>query len=339
MSAGLTIGSADLADRVLVVAEVGNNHEGDAERAREMVRAVAAAGADAVKFQTFRTEGFVSPSNPDRFNQLKSYELGYETFAELAGLARSLGLLFISTPLDPESGEFLDGIVDAFKIASSDNTFYPLIHQLAGTDKPIVLSTGLADLATVERAVAEIESVRGPGDGRLALLHCVSAYPVPPEAANLAAVAALAERFDYPVGYSDHTIGIEASVLAVALGARIIEKHFTLAAIESDFRDHALSANEEELAALVERVRAAELMRGEPDASPQPIEIEQETALRRSIAARRDLESDHTLERSDLAWLRPGDGLAPGEEDRLLGRRLVRAVAAGELITERDVAE
>lgn len=335
----MIIGNIDTSARVLVVAEIGNNHEGSVDRARDLVKEAAACGVDAVKFQTFRTDHFVSASDAARYRRLKSFELSEAQFEELAGLARSLGLLFISTPLDLGSAAFLVRIVDAFKIASGDNNFYPLIARVAETGKPLIVSTGLADLEQVARTVAFVRSqwaARGVR-GEMAILHCISSYPVPPEQANVSAVKVLAERCGCCVGYSDHTIGIEAAMLSVALGARVIEKHFTLDKHYSDFRDHQLSADPPEMRRLVEKVRLASTLLGTGVKAVQPCEAAGLQATRRSIVAGRDLPVGHRIVPEDLTWIRPGGGLEPGREGELVGRRLKRPVPFGEQIHPADV--
>ena len=329
----------DTRERVLVVAEIGNNHEGNFDVARRLVEAAAEAGAHAVKFQTFKTERFISPTDVARVKRLKSFELSYPQFAALADLARSRGLLFISTPLDLGSAEFLDGIVDAFKIASADNDFYPLLARVAGFKKPMIVSTGVSDLAQAERSVSFVrrEWSRQGTTGDLAVLHCVSAYPTPPEEAGLRAIPALANACQCTIGYSDHTIGTEAAVLAVALGARIIEKHFTLDKQYSDFRDHQLSADPADMRTLVTRVAAAERMLGDGVKRVQPSEEVGIKAYRRSIAVGRDLTRGHRIELSDLIWIRPGGRMAPGREDELVGKALIRDVTAGEQLDPTDV--
>ncbi|HEY0836356.1 MAG TPA: N-acetylneuraminate synthase family protein [Azospirillum sp.] len=342
----MRIGQFDTAQDVLIIAEIGNNHEGNPQVAEELVHRAAEAGVQAVKFQTFRTELFVAPSQAERFARMKRFELSQETFAHLARVARDKGLLFISTPLDCESAAFLDGIVDAVKVASGDNTFYPLIEQVAATDKPLIISGGLADLDELAYTKALVDKVRHEsgrhGHGRaadLALLHCVSAYPVAPEQANLAAVRTLAARFpDCTIGYSDHTLGVTAPVLAVAAGARIIEKHFTLDRNFSEFRDHQLSADPAMLRQLVEEVREAQTLLGSGAKVAQPDEAAALTAIRRSIAARRDLTAGAVVGPDAIVWIRPGDGIPPGQEARVLGRRLKANVAAGTLLTD-DVLE
>jgi len=332
----MRIGNVSLGERPLVIAEIGNNHEGSFDVAARLVRGAAECGVEAVKFQTFRTEHYIDRQDPARFARLKKFELRGEQFAELSKLARSLGMLFISTPLDLGSARLLEPLVDAFKVASGDNDFFPLIRQDAATGTPLIVSTGASDLARVRSAVAAVRDARGH-TRNVALLHCVSAYPVPHVEANLRAIATLSKEFDLPVGYSDHTTGLEASVLAVALGARLIEKHFTLDHHFSDFRDHQLSANPEEMRVLLERVREASEMLGSGVKTVQPCEEAIVPVIRRSIAAARDLPARHKITLDDLDWLRPGGGIGPGNEDSVIGRRLRRAVAAGERISSDDL--
>ena len=336
----MKIGRVETTDQVMIVAEVGNNHEGNAALAEELIDRAAEAGADAVKFQTFKTEHLVRRTDEARFQRLKSFELSQEQFMSLAEKARAAGILFLSTPFDLDSARFLEPIVPAYKIASGDNNFMPLIGQLAKTGKPLILSTGLATIEDLRTTTALIRRVWAEHaiDQALALLHCVSSYPTPPEQANLLAIATLRREFEAMVpGYSDHTMGIEAAVLSVGLGARIIEKHFTIDQNLSEFRDHKLSADPAELAELVRRVREAEMMLGAGTKAPMASESLSGSAIRRSIVAGRDLPPGHVLAIEDLSWLRPGDGLSPGMEDRLIGRTLVHAMSAGETLTDNDV--
>ena len=334
----MRINDADTDQRVLVIAEVGNNHEGDESVAERLVREAAAAGADAVKFQTFRTEHYVSASDADRFARLKSFELGFDAFERLATLARSLGLAFISTPFDLESATFLGEVADAVKIASGDNAFFPLIDAVAATGKPMLVSTGGSDLARTSAAVDTVRQRWDGADHGLAVLHCVSSYPTPPDEANVAAVATIADAFPgVTPGYSDHTTGVDAAVLAVAVGARVIEKHFTLDHAFSDFRDHLLSAEPAELSELVERIRSTETLLGSGEKEIQPSEAASLDAIRRSIVASRDLPAGHVLALADLTWIRPAGGLDPGNEDQLIGKTLNRPVAFGERLLPNDL--
>ncbi len=328
----MRIGSLDTAFRVLLVAEIGNNHEGSFTLAEEMLGRAAESGAHAVKFQTFRANRYFSSETPAVLERYTRYQLTCPQFESLKKTADSLGVVFLSTPFDVESAVFLNGLVPAFKIASGDNTFYPLLETVAGFGKPVIMSCGLAQEDVVARAKARIEAV-WETTGRaaeLALLHCVTSYPTPAGEANLRTIASLRERFGGLVGYSDHTLGIEAAVLAVALGARIVEKHFTLDKNLSEFRDHALSADPEEFRQLVERVAQADAMLGQEGRPALACEEPCRVAVRRSVAAARDCRAGERLSRADLCWVRPGGGVLPGQEELLEGRVLVRDVREGE---------
>jgi N,N'-diacetyllegionaminate synthase len=335
----MRIGSFDLEEKILIVAEIGNNHEGDSKVAMELVRRAAECGVDAVKFQTFRTEHYVSSSDSERFNRLKSFELSFSRLEKLAKLARSLGLLFISTPFDLVSARTLEGLVDAFKIASGDVNFYPLIASVSQSGLPVIISSGASDLQQVKRTVEFVKQQWAEKNisGELAILHCVSSYPVPFDQANLLSIPFIAESVDCVVGYSDHTLGLEACVLAVALGARILEKHFTLDKNFSEFRDHRISADPSEMEELTRRVKAASVSLGERKKAVQPCEEATITSIRRSIVAGADLKVGSYLALSDLTWIRPAGGLSPGDEGVLIGRRLKRDVSFGELLTPGDV--
>lgn len=336
----MKIGEFDLDREVLVVAEIGNNHEGSCTLAEEMVRQAARAGAGAVKFQTIVPRRLVAASQPERIRQLERFQLSQEDFVHLCSVARQEGVIFLSTPFDLDSARFLEPLVPAYKIASGDNTFFPLLEVVARTGKPVILSTGLLDLGQVVQVrdfVAEIWRQQGIAQ-EMALLHCVVNYPTAPEHANLLAIRTL-QVLGGTVGYSDHTLGIEAAVLAVALGARIIEKHFTLSKTYSEFRDHQLSADPDDLRQLVERVRAASVLLGDGKKRLGDHEREIEGRVRRSLAATQSLEKGAMLRRELLTWVRPGEGLRPGREGEVLGKVLLRPVAEGELITLADCAE
>jgi N,N'-diacetyllegionaminate synthase len=325
----MKIGPVDIDRDVLVVAEIGNNHEGDLAVAEELISLAAKAGAQAVKFQTIRPEDLVAPNQEARLAQLRRICLPAEAHQRLATRAEREGVMFLSTPFYLGAVDLLDPLVPAFKIASGDNNFIPLLRRVAETGKPILLSTGMADMTTITASVRELERLYQERRQALplVLMHCVSAYPTSAEEANVKAITTLS-TLGHCVGYSDHTLGTQACIMAVALGARVLEKHFTISKNHSDFRDHKLSADPEELRILVERVREANAMLG--DGEKRIMKDEQAVAAKRSIAAARDLPAGHRLTERDLAWLRPADGLAPGNEALLLGRPLRKAVEAGE---------
>lgn len=330
----MKIGAVDLSREVMVIGEIGNNHEGDIGLAREMILAAAAAGVHAVKFQTIQPDQLVSAGQSARLEQLGRFAFTPDQFAELAAIARAAGTVFLSTPFSPEVVPWLDELVPAFKIASGDNNYASLLAAVAATGKPVLLSTGMAGLAEIREACRIIETAAKASNRstEIALLHCVSAYPTPPGQANLCAIDTLAKETGRVVGYSDHTLGIEAAVLSVALGARIIEKHFTLSKTQSEFRDHALSADPAEMTELVRRVRLAQELLGTGEKLPQEAEAPVVAAARRSVVARRDLPAGHVLTEHDLEWLRPGGGLMPGQESVVLGHRLLRPAARGDML-------
>jgi sialic acid synthase SpsE len=337
----MRIGPADTADRVVVIGEIGNNHEGDADVAARLIDAAADAGADAVKLQALDAERFVRPGQEARLEQMRRFQLTRDEYAQLADHARSRGLAFVCTPLDLDTADFLEAIVDAPKIASGDNDWPELLERAAEMRKPVVVSTGMSDWGTI-RAARDTVTTRwrelGADAPGLALLHCVSAYPAPDKEARLATIPALAAAFeDCVIGYSDHTLGIDACVAAVAGGARVLEKHITLSHDFSEFRDHQLSAEPGELAELVRRVRATEVLIGEPRDGVLAVEQPVAEAARRSIVAATDLSEGAVLDSGDLTAMRPRDGLSPGNAAELVGRTVRRDIAYGEPILPADV--
>lgn len=269
------VGPIDLHKNVLIIAEAGNCHEGDVGRAKEMIIQAKATGVDAIKFQTIIPERLVSPDQAERLARLKRFQLSYEQFQELAELAEHAGILFLSTPFDIASATFLNHLVPAFKIASGDITFFPLLKTVAAFNKPILLSTGGSTIQEVAASLAKMNKVP------VCLLHCVVGYPTPLAQANLQRISLL-KKLSSSVGYSDHTLGLVAPVAAVAAGARVIEKHFTLDKNLSDFRDHQLAANPIELTELVVRIREVETMLGTPGQETSPIEQPVVATIRRS---------------------------------------------------------
>lgn len=335
----MIINSFNTDEEVFVIAEIGNNHEGNFDLACEMIRLAAATGVNAVKFQTFKTELYVHKSQEERRKKLRGFELTFDQFTQLSEVAREEGVLFLSTPFDLESAAFLNSIVPAYKISSGDNNFYPLIEEVAGTGKPIILSSGLANISDLQYATALIRKKWSSAGiaSDLAVLHCITNYPVADEDANLWAINDIKDKIDCTVGYSDHTMGIEACLLSVALGARIVEKHFTIDKNYSDFRDHQLSADPEEMKLLVEKIRQAEKMLGSATKKMIAAEEGLEEAVRRSAVLKRNLKAGESVRFSDLAWVRPKGGLAPGDESLVLGKKLKMDMEEGDFITQNDL--
>jgi N-acetylneuraminate synthase len=338
-----------LADRVVgegapvyVIAEAGVNHNGDVGLACRLIDAAADAGADAVKFQTFRVAALVTRAAPKARYQLDTtgesggqaemlarLELTPGQHRTLAGHAAARGIVFFSTPFDEASADELDRLgVPMFKVSSGDLTNQPFLRHLAAKKRPIILSTGMATLEDVDEAVA---AVRGGGDPPLALLHCLSAYPAPPPEMNLRAMDTLRARFGGPVGLSDHTVGLEIALAAVARGAAIVEKHLTLSK-ELPGPDHRASLEPDELAALVRGIRAIESALGDGVKRPMPSELDTRAVARKSLVAARRLTAGDALTAADVAIKRPGTGIAPRDLPAVLGRRLRRDVEADEVL-------
>jgi N-acetylneuraminate synthase/N,N'-diacetyllegionaminate synthase len=332
------------AGKVLIIAEAGVNHNGDVERAKIMVREAAKAGADFVKFQSFRTADLVSASastaayqraNAGAASQadlLSNLELGPGEFASLAGCCRSEGIGFLCTPFDPGQLDALLALgMSHIKIASGELTNRPALQTFAKHSRPILLSTGMASLDEVRQALA---TLRQSGATDVTLLHCTSLYPAPMETVNLRAMVTLRETFGCPVGYSDHSLGDHVAVAAVALGASVIEKHFTLDR-GLPGPDHAASLEPDEFAVMVRRLRETARALGDGIKRPAPGEPETAALVRRSWHAARDLGVGTVLTESDLALKRPANGLAPDSPP--VGRRLSRAVAKDRPITSGDL--
>jgi N,N'-diacetyllegionaminate synthase len=325
----MKIGSVDLKTEVLVIAEIGNNHEGSFDVAARMVEAAAKAGAQCVKFQTIAPEKLIAPKDTDRLKQLSRFAFDENSFRQLADIATNNGVMFMSTPFYLEAVDFLEPMVPAFKIASSDNNWQPLLERVARTEKPILLSTGMCALSDVQRAVDIITTsshASGHDDPEIALLHCISAYPTELQDANLGAIHALAS-LNQTVGYSDHTEGIEAATLAVAAGARVIEKHFTLDKNFSSFRDHALSADPAELEDLIRKVHDVSKIMGRPVKERLDCEIPIESAARRYAYAARDLRKGDQLAIGDVDWLRSSDGIPANAPDIIVGKTVASNVS------------
>jgi len=341
---------------VFVVGEAGSNWRagevgGDEARAYELIDVAAAAGCDAVKFQVFRAATIYAPGagesdylaeagiQEDIIDILAGLEMPYEMIAGLAAHASDRGLEFMATAFSVADAQAVDPYVNLHKTASYELNHLRLLQYLASTGKPVLMSTGAATYADIQRAV---DLFRTSSSAPLALLQCTAAYPAPPEAANLRSIPTLAEMFGVPVGLSDHSADpVAAPAAAVALGARIVEKHFTLDRTLPG-PDHAYAVEPDELAAMVRAIRLVEKMRGTGEKEVQPAEEELFHYSLRAIQATRDIAKGDTLQEGvNVDILRPGKnkkGLNPFEIDRVNGRRAARDVAAGDGIQEEDLA-
>ncbi|HPS79655.1 MAG TPA: N-acetylneuraminate synthase [Thermoanaerobaculaceae bacterium] len=330
-----------------VIAEAGVNHNGSLDLALQLVDAAAAAGADAVKFQTFKAEEVVSQEAPQaeyqrmntgrvesQLEMVRRLQLGPDEHRAIAERCRALGIMFLSSPFDEPSVALLADLgVPAFKIGSGELTNHLLLGSIARRGLPLIVSTGMATLSEV--AGAETVILRH-GAPPFALLHCVSNYPVAPKDCNLAAMDTLREAFGVPVGWSDHTLGVHIAVAAVAAGACIVEKHLTLDR-GLPGPDHRASLQPGELAEMARCIRDVEAARGTGEKRRAGTEEDTARVARRSLFTTRSLEPGHLLVAEDVKALRPGTGIPPGRLGELVGRRLRRAVPAGAMLAEGDL--
>ncbi len=328
---------------VFVIAEAGVNHNGDLETARRLIDVATAAGADAVKFQTFSAGALVTrsapkaayqqrndPSGQSQFEMLRGLELDEDAHRSLMEHCRRHELCFLSTPFDEASADMLERLgVPGFKVGSGEVTNLPLLRHLAGKRLPMILSTGMSDLSEVTRAVETIEAA---GDPPLALMHCVSSYPADPAEANLRAIPVMARAFGRPVGWSDHTAGRAVALAAVALGACIIEKHFTLDR-SMPGPDHKASLEPAELGDLIRDIRVVEAALGDGRKRCMPSERDTAKVARRSLVATCDIPSGTVLTKSMIGTRRPGLGLEPAEIERVVGRTTKQPVEAGAVLS------
>ena len=324
-----------------VIAEIGVNHNGDMALARQLISAAADAGADAVKFQTFRADRTITKGArtvayqkqragaDDQHRMLSDLELSEDDFQELYAVCADAGVEFISTAFDSDSLDFLVGLgMPRIKVPSGEVTNTPFLEQMASYGRPVLLSTGMATLEEVRLAV---ETLLGGPKGReldLTVLHCTSAYPAPPDMLNLRAMETMARELELPVGYSDHSDGILMAPVAVALGARVIEKHITLDRTMTG-PDHAASIEADAFRKMVDDIRSVERAMGDGVKEPKGSEAETASLVRRGVKAARELPAGHVLTAEDLVILRPETGAAPSRMAELIDRTLASALAEG----------
>lgn len=315
-----------------LIAEIGVNHNGDMSLAREMVLAAKRANADAVKFQTFTAAALVTHGTPKvryqedttsrdetHYEMIRKLELGKPEHREMAAFCDSVGIDFLSTPYDIDSARFLTEIdVKIFKTASADIVDLPLQQYIASTGKPAIVATGMASLGEVEQVVNIFEKDSNP---HLVLLHCVSNYPCSDASLNLRAMNTLGHAFGLPVGYSDHSDGFLSAVISVSMGAKVIEKHFTLDKTLPG-PDHKASSTPEEFAELVKNVRRTERMLGSPHKACQAEEWQMAQVSRKSIVLARAMRAGEILTPGDLRMMRPGTGIPASFISRIEGARV-----------------
>jgi len=338
-------------ERTIIIAEAGVNHNGDINLAKKLIDAAAKANVDYVKFQTFKSDKVVSKSakranyqkkymgdgDTTQYEMLKNLELSEDQHLELVAYCLKKGVKFFSTAFDLDSVQFLSNLgFDLFKIPSGEVTNYPYLRAIAKLKKSIVMSTGMCSMTDIENAIGVLTKY-GAKKKDLTILHCNTQYPTPMKDVNLKAMLTIAEKFDVKFGYSDHTTGIEVSTAAVALGATVIEKHFTLDRT-MDGPDHKASLEPNELNALVQAIRNVEIaIRGSGEKRPSPSEIENMIVARKSIHLASNLQRDAIIKEEDLITLRPGDGISPMHWKEIIGKRLVKRKMAFEKLEWEDL--
>ncbi len=331
-------------DAVYFIAEAGVNHNGELTLARELIEVAVECGADAVKFQTFDTDRFVARDTPaadyqtgtedvdSQYELLQRYELSRSEFESLQEYCEKQGITFLSTPFDTRSADILHEMgVSAIKLGSGDLTNHPLMRHVALFGRPLIVSTGMATMAEVADAVDVIRDTNP--DVSLALLHCTSTYPTALERVNLRAMKKMADSFDIPIGYSDHTTNVETPAYATAAGALIVEKHFTIDR-SLPGPDHHASLEPSELARAVTLAREAAVALGSDVKQPTPEEEKMKLVSRKSLRAARDLAANSTLTEEDIAIKRPADGTPPADLQSVIGRVLTAPVTRDDPITE-----
>ncbi len=327
--------------KVLVIAEAGVNHNGSLDRAKKLVDTAKVCGADIVKFQTAKLDLLVSNSahmadyqkknigvEESQKAMLSKLLLSFEDFVELAKYCKETGIQFLSTPFDIESIHFLNDLQDIWKVPSGEITNYPYLVEIGKTKKKVILSTGMAEMDEIQAA---IDVLKENGTEDITILHCTTEYPAPIKDVNLNVIQTMRDAFGYPVGYSDHTQGIEVDLAAVALGATVIEKHFTQDR-SLPGPDHKASLEPDELKAMVDGIRKIELALGIKEKKPSEVELKNRLVARKSIVAKIAIKAGEVLNESNITTKRPGSGINPMRWNEVIGRKAIRDFEEDELI-------
>jgi N,N'-diacetyllegionaminate synthase len=322
-------------DKCFIIAEAGVNHNGNIEIAKKMIDIACDAGVDAVKFQTFKADNLVTKNAPkadyqkettgnsNQYEMLKKLELSLEEHLELKVYCENKGVMFISTPFDFQSADMLENInISLYKISSGDLTNLPFLNHIAKFNKPIILSTGMANLGEVEEA---IETIKSTGNDKIVLLHCTSNYPTEYKDVNLKAMSTLANAFKLPVGYSDHTLGTDITISAVAMGAIVIEKHFTL---DKDMEgpDHRVSLNPIELTQMVKAIKHIKTALGDGIKKCTYKEEKSKLVSRKSLVAKVNIKKDEIITLDMVDIKRPGNGIEPKFIELIIGKIAVEDI-------------
>lgn len=332
---------------VYIIAEAGVNHNGDINLAKKLVDIAKKAGCDCVKFQTFSADKIVTKkakkaeyqventkNNDSQYEMLKKLELSYEEFKELKDYCDEIKIDFLSTPFDEEAADLLDSIgVGAYKIPSGEITNKPLLQYVAKKNKQMLVSTGMSTLEEVKKV---IDWIKETGNNDIVLFHCTSNYPAPFESVNMEAMLTLGKKFDYPIGYSDHTKGIEISLMSVAYGATVVEKHFTYDK-NAEGPDHRASLEPEELCRMVEAIRHIEAAKGNGEKQPTQSEMSTREVARKSLVWSREMSVGEIVKRDDLCCKRPGTGIQPEELEKIIGCKIMKACDEDALVSWNDI--
>ena len=324
---------------VMIIAEAGVNHNGSVDLALKMIDKAYEAGADYIKFQTFKASSLVSchakkaryqvantKSDGTQLSMLEKLELSFDDFIRLKEHCEKVGIGFMSTPFDLESALFLNDIgLEIFKVGSGDINNKILLDKIASFKKEVILSTGMSDLYDIDKAMSVLEGCK------VSLLHCTTEYPCPYESVNMRAMQTLKDRYDVTVGYSDHTRGLEIAFMAVAMGARIIEKHFTLDR-NMEGPDQISSLQPDELKAMVLGIRHIQMAFGDGKKHIQQSEIENIKVARKSLVASRDIKKGELLSMNNICAKRPGSGISPMDIDKVLFSAAIRDFSKDDLI-------
>lgn len=330
--------------KVLIIAEAGVNHNGNIEFAYRLIDVAVAAGADAIKFQTYRTEKLVTKKAPKadyqkattninetQFDMIKKLELDEEAHYRLLDYCNKKKIMFLSSAFDVQSARFLNKLgLEIFKIPSGEITNIPFLREIGGFNKKVIISTGMADISEIEDALGVLIS-SGTKKENIFVLHCNTEYPTPFEDVNLKAMLTISDVFHVKVGYSDHTLGIEVPVAAVAIGAKVIEKHITLDK-NMEGPDHKTSLEPEELKAMVKAIRNIEKALGDGIKRPSKSELKNKTIVRKSIVAARNIKKGEVFSEDNLAIKRPGTGIPPIRWDKVIGVNAKKNFKKDELI-------
>jgi len=336
-------------NKTLIIAEAGVNHNGDINIAKQLIDVAVAAGVDYVKFQTFKTESLVSKeakkadyqientgsSSESQFDMIKKLELDVDMHHILIDYCHKKGIKFLSTAFDLDSIDLLSSLnIDFFKIPSGEITNLPYLEKVAAQKKPVIISTGMCTMLEVEAAY-KVFIDNGIPHEEIKILHCNTEYPTPMHDVNLRAMLTIQEKLNVPVGYSDHTLGIEIPIAAVAMGAVCIEKHFTLDRT-MEGPDHRASLEPSELKAMVDAIRNIEIALGSEIKVPSESEKKNIAIARKSIHIKRDLEKGHIITKSDLKMMRPGHGISPMDMNKVVGRVCTRDIKSDGILKPED---